>query len=199
MGLVYTEEDVQQRSGVLDTLTSLPVSDQYIDFSLKKQKIYALWTRNTIPWKLECDETPGRKQEVIDQISEELDIGDFDLYLTRQEARETMTVASCAIPLAFFTILAQVANIFCCKKINYTKDFKKDNQKAGICVFVSLLLLQFALSFGAIAIASTDLEQRNEIKETLAPIGQTINECSDDYTKIPDIFTDDNNTATDSL
>ena len=44
-----------------------------------------------------------------------------------------------------------------------------------------------------------DLEQRNEIKETLAPIGQTINECSDDYTKIPDIFTDDNNSATNSL
>ena len=33
----------------------------------------------------------------------------------------------------------------------------------------------------------------------MAQIEQTINECSDDYTKIPDIFTDDNNSATDSL
>ena len=66
--LFYTEEHVQIKSGVLDTLRSLPQSSDYIDFNLKSQKKYSFWTRNTIPWKLECDESPDKRQEISDFV-----------------------------------------------------------------------------------------------------------------------------------
>ena len=76
MGLIYSEELVQERSGVLDSLQSLPRSEEFLDLGLKSQKIYSLWTRNTIPWKLSCENDPDEragansKHVVIDWVNE---------------------------------------------------------------------------------------------------------------------------------
>ena len=57
-GGMVTEYEVQQDSGVLHQLTSLPLYTQYVgyDFVQKKMNIdYKMWARPTIPWKLECE------------------------------------------------------------------------------------------------------------------------------------------------
>ena len=54
--------EVQDRSGVYDLLESQPLSDKYFKGAERANKSYQLWTRDTIPWSLEC-ESNGRTQE----------------------------------------------------------------------------------------------------------------------------------------
>ena len=60
---MVNEYEVQQDSGVLNRLTSLPMYTQYVgsDFIQKKMNTdYKMWARPTIPWKLECEATKPR-------------------------------------------------------------------------------------------------------------------------------------------
>ena len=62
-----SEWDVQADSGVLATLKSLPMYTHYAgdDYeTAKKNKLYKLWVRPTITWKLECEDTIPRSAAV---------------------------------------------------------------------------------------------------------------------------------------
>ena len=59
-GGVVTEYDVQNDSGVLDTLKHMPLYHQYVGLDIDQHKMnieYKIWARPTMPWKLECEAT----------------------------------------------------------------------------------------------------------------------------------------------
>ena len=59
-GGVVTEYDVQNDSGVLDTLRHMPLYHQYVGLDIDQHKMnieYKIWARPTMPWKLECEAT----------------------------------------------------------------------------------------------------------------------------------------------
>ena len=59
VGWNITEYEMQQRSGVLDSVRELPLYSHYVPDpeQSKKQKVYKLWKRNTLKWQLECEGT----------------------------------------------------------------------------------------------------------------------------------------------
>ena len=62
---------MQEASGVIDTLESLPLYESYAgDYEqIKEAKIYKLWVRPTIPWKLECELPRSEAIELIEGSS----------------------------------------------------------------------------------------------------------------------------------
>ena len=60
MGLRISEEDVQDESGVLDTLEDMPNYAQYVTSAAKDNIEYGFWSRSTIPFSLECETTHSR-------------------------------------------------------------------------------------------------------------------------------------------
>ena len=55
MDVAQTEEYIQNKSGVTNILTALPMYDELVDPSFRARKSFNLWTRHTIPWTFECD------------------------------------------------------------------------------------------------------------------------------------------------
>ena len=47
---------IQGSSGVTEILRQQPQFSETVDESLRERKIYNLYTRQTIPWSLECDQ-----------------------------------------------------------------------------------------------------------------------------------------------
>ena len=64
LGLKISEYDVQEESGVLGTLRDLPIFSDYVNADHKKNIWYGFWSRPTIPWNLECEETHSRDSVV---------------------------------------------------------------------------------------------------------------------------------------
>ena len=61
MGILQTEDKIQESSGVTEIIEELPLYDEFVDPSFRARKEFNLWTRNTIPWTLECDQNgPSR-------------------------------------------------------------------------------------------------------------------------------------------
>ena len=71
LGLKISEYDVQEESGVLDTLRDLPNFSEYVTADLKRDIYYGFWARATIPWSLECEETHSRDSVVSAAKNEE--------------------------------------------------------------------------------------------------------------------------------
>lgn len=64
MGLSISEADVQEESEVDDLLHRMPNYQLYVNDVAKKQVKYHFWSRSTISWKLECDESSPRTSVV---------------------------------------------------------------------------------------------------------------------------------------
>ncbi len=64
---------MQEDNGVIERLTSMPLYDHFVpDWRISKEnKIYKMWTRPTIPWKLECEASKPRSLALDVIIGEE--------------------------------------------------------------------------------------------------------------------------------
>ena len=63
-GLEVSEHDTQVDSGVLATLETLPLSTMYLTESIKEDVLYDFWSRPTIAWRLECEDTVPKNRIV---------------------------------------------------------------------------------------------------------------------------------------
>ena len=59
-----TEKEIQQTSGVLDKLKTLPLYSQYVSDEAKEAVNYRFWAKPTIPWRLSCEST-NPKDKVV--------------------------------------------------------------------------------------------------------------------------------------
>ena len=72
MGMEISEYDVQDESDVYDDLEDLPNFSMYVSKTVKKQIKYKFWSRTTIPWSINCDDTHPR-YSVVAAANEEDD------------------------------------------------------------------------------------------------------------------------------
>ena len=63
-----TETEIQERSGVSEIIEDLPMYDELFDPSYRDRKVFSLWTRNTIPWKLECETGEFTRDEALAKV-----------------------------------------------------------------------------------------------------------------------------------
>ena len=63
-----TETEIQEKSGVSEIIEDLPMYDTLFDPSYRDRKLLSLWTRNTIPWKLECETREFTRGEALARI-----------------------------------------------------------------------------------------------------------------------------------
>ena len=68
MGVSKTEDYIQERSGVTDILEDLPRFSELVDTSFRARKSFSLWTRNTIPWSLECEQGGLNRQKALEKV-----------------------------------------------------------------------------------------------------------------------------------
>ena len=57
---------IQDQSGVTEILESLPNFYEMVDPTFRNSKIFNLYTRETIPWALECELNSVTRQEALD-------------------------------------------------------------------------------------------------------------------------------------
>ena len=63
-----TETEIQEKSGVSEIIEDLPMYDELFDPSYRDRKLLSLWTRNTIPWKLECESREFTREEALAKV-----------------------------------------------------------------------------------------------------------------------------------
>lgn len=102
LGLEITEYDVQDESGVLDTLESLPNFSLYVTDSIKKNIEYGFWSRSTIPWSLEC-ELEHPREKVVNAANFEKE---------KEPLNEVLVITLSAIAYGFGTLITFV--VTCC-------------------------------------------------------------------------------------
>ena len=75
MDVAQTEDYIQDKSGVTEIISALPMYDELVDPSFRARKSFNLWTRNTIPWTLECDQSRINREWALGKIQslEEID------------------------------------------------------------------------------------------------------------------------------
>ena len=51
-----------------EIISALPMYDNFVDLDFREKKILNLWTRNTIPWTIECDQNRFSREQALAKI-----------------------------------------------------------------------------------------------------------------------------------
>jgi hypothetical protein len=131
---------------------------------------FDFWTRSTLDWKLSCEETHPRKI-ILDAFTKVDKVGELSFILIKWGA----------IVLGGFTILCGFLECTCsvlsggntCRQVF-----------CPIFVFFFAVTIQAALIAGIIWFSLVSVKS-NDTRINSISILKTINECSDDLTKLP--------------
>ena len=169
---------IQDQSGVTEILRSQPNFYEMVDPTFRNSKIFNLYTRETIPWALECDLNGVTRQEALDQVQ--------NLEGTIRVNYEGMEISNivhyvaagfCAA-LAFVTLITPTGPCFCfAHKAPFTIIF-------GTFCFVFFAVLQFILGGTAFSYMRQLLEQDTLYRSELTDL-QIFTGCSDSETSVP--------------
>ena len=159
------------------TLETLPLFKYHFPYAMKaKENVsFDFWTRPTLDWKLTCEEAHPRKV-ILDAFTNVDKVGKLSFILIKYGA----------IVLGGFTILCGFLECTCsvlsggntCRQIF-----------CPIFVFFFAVTIQAALIAGIIWFSIVSLKS-NDTRIKSMSILKTINDCSDDLTKLPAISID---------
>ena len=174
MGLEISEYDVQEESGVLDTLEDMPNFSLYVTESNKKNIDYGFWSRATIPWSLECEVNHDRDSVVK--------AANFEKEKEALNEVGVIVVSAIAYGVGFLATLTVLGCVLGgkCKG----KDFGKVEMKGGIGCCLGVQLILFIITVILVFGQKSELSERDEAMYNL----EFVNGCGDKYTQIPDYF-----------
>ena len=174
LGFKISEYDVQEESDVLDTLEDLPNFSLYVTDSIKKSIEYGFWSRATIPWSLECEETHPRDSVVqAAKFAGE-----------KEPLNEVAIIVLSAIAYGV-GFLAALTMTGCYLGGKYKKsDISEGSTKGGMFCCLGVQLILFIVTVILVFGQKGELVKRDEAIYELS----FVNGCGDKYTQIPDYF-----------
>ena len=145
LSIQISEYDVQEASGVLATLRSLPNFSLHVTEESKKNTLYGFWSRATIPWSLECEANNSRDSIVSAAKSE----------VGKESPDPTLIIL--LIVLAYgigFIVTLIVTSCYLCGKCQ-----KSDTNKCRFCCWFVCLVAQLSCYIFVVILASGQKEE----------------------------------------
>ena len=169
---------IQDQSGVTEILRSQPNFYEMVDESYRERKVFNLYTRETIPWALECDLNRVTRQEALDQV-ENLE-GSIRVNYSGMEISSVVhyVAAAFCVGLAFATLITPTGPCFCfAHKAPFANIF-------GMVCFIFFAVLHFLLAWSAFGYIRQLLDQDTLYRSELTDL-QIFTGCSDSETSVP--------------
>ena len=98
------------------------MEEEYVNITTKATKMYSLWTRATIPWKIECEKDGKTRTETIGKVN------DFELVADRVKPFTAsplllQTMVAIAIMFIIFDVILSIAfTVNVCNKLDEGSD-----------------------------------------------------------------------------
>ena len=164
---------MEQDSGVFDELLSLPLYKKFIPYAKEAKQFVTVdfWTRQTLEWKLSCEQTHSRR-DIIEAFKSVDKIDNISFLLIKFGA----------IVLGGFTALCWCCQCMCSFCNNKATSCKQ--LCMPIFVFFFAVTIQAGLIAAILYFSFVSVASNNKRLNSLSTL-RLINECSDALTKLP--------------